>query len=88
MSEVSRTRSITPTHIRAIKTACRSHGIKDAEYPLLLNEFGVSTSKSLPRPEASDLLRRLGRPLARALGEQRRARRSSPCHRARIRGRR
>ena len=44
--------------------------MSDPEYRALFGEWGVSSHKDLTRREASDLLRALGRPLARRPGEQ------------------
>lgn len=71
MPEISRTARITPAQIRAVKGTVRRLGMTDMEYRALLRErWDVASCTALTRREASDLLRALGRPLARAPGEQ------------------
>ena len=72
-------RPATAAQIRAIHAAAGRLGLADAEYRALLADWGVSTSKDLSRRQASDLLARLGRPLARPPGD-----RPKPATRRRI----
>lgn len=59
-------RPITKAQVRSIHVSLSRHGIEDAEYrTLLYDQYGVETCKALTRRQASDLLTRLGRPLAR-----------------------
>ena len=70
MPEISRTKPVTLAQTRAIKSAVRRRQMSDPEYRALLGRWGVASHKDLTRREASDLLRVLGRPLARRPGEQ------------------
>ena len=71
MPEISRTAPITRRQIAAVKSTQRRRGIPDGEYRALLRaRWGVESCTALTRRQASDLLRLLGRPLARRPGEQ------------------
>lgn len=71
MPEISGTARISPAQIRAVKVAQRARGMGDAEYRALLwAHWGALSCTALTRRQASDLLRLLGRPLARQPGEQ------------------
>ena len=52
--------AITNAQIRAIKAACRHHGIDDDTYRFMLDEsYGAGSCKDLTRAQANDLLNRL-----------------------------
>ena len=76
MSEVSTTKAITRSQIRAIKIAQRAQGIEDMEYRQILeSQFQVSSCTELTRRQASELLTMFGRELANPPGKQDRKRR-------------
>ena len=71
MTEISNTKPITAAQRRTLKGMVRRNLMSDGQYRRLLQRYcGVTTSKDLTRRQASVLLRQLGRPLARAPGEQ------------------
>lgn len=71
MPEISPTKPITKPQIKAIHVALHRKGIDDATYRDLLERgWGAKSCLDLTRAQASDLLLRLGRPLAREPGEQ------------------
>ena len=71
MPEISPTKPITKPQIRAIHVALHRKGIDDATYrDLLKRGWGANSCLDLTRAQASDLLLRLGRSLARQPGEQ------------------
>ena len=71
MPEISRTAPITPAQIRALKGMVRYRQMPDSAYRAFLHaHWGVWSCKDLTRRQASDAIRLLGRPLARAPGEQ------------------
>ena len=58
---------ITKAQVRSIHVALYRQGIDGATYRSILYErYGVETSKTLTRLQASDLLTRIGRPLLQA----------------------
>ena len=63
-------RPITPAQVKSIHVALHRLGLGDAEYRALLKDWNVTTCKDLSRRQASDLLARLGRPLASPPGEK------------------
>ena len=72
-------RPITPAQVKSIHVALNRLGLGDGEYRAMLKDWNVSTCKDLTRRQASDLLARLGRPLANAPGS-----RPKPAARRRI----
>lgn len=63
-------RPITPAQVKSIHVALHRLGIGDADYRAMLADWGAASCKDLSRREASDLLARLGRPLANAPGSR------------------
>ena len=58
-------RPITKAQVKSIHIALSRQGIDDATYRgILYDRYGVETCKALTRRQASELLTRLGRPLA------------------------
>lgn len=64
----ARPKPITPAQVKAIHVALHRKGIDDAAYRELLKHWNATSCKDLSRLEASDLLARLGRPLANPRG--------------------
>lgn len=76
MPEISHTKAITRSQIRAIKMAQRAQGIEDMEYRQILDsQFQVSSCTELTRRQASELLTTFGRELANPPGKQEKKRR-------------
>ena len=70
MTEISPTKAITRSQIRAIKMAQRAQGIEDGEYRQILDsQFQVSSCTELTRRQASELLTMFGRELANPPGQ-------------------
>lgn len=63
-------RPITPAQVKAVHVALHRLGIGDDEYRAMLKDWNVTTCKDLTRRQASDLIARLGRPLANPPGSR------------------
>lgn len=71
MARISNSKPITRSQIKAIHVAKSRAGIDDDLYrEMLMNGWGVASSKGLTRAQANELLTRMGRPLRNPPGSR------------------